>query len=482
MNQAFNRLLQRQITRYFPQGEPEEMAGFFKSISDSYDHYEADRAMIERSMEISSSELMDAYTKIREEAEKQQAVLNTLKELIHSLQESEFLNEKSSTSKDESDVLAIAAVLKQLIDRTQEAEKNLKNSEELHRTVIQSLSEGLIITDPNDFILFANDQMKKISGYPIEEMVGNQAHKILFQPEEWDRIWEKHQSRLSGDSERYEVPMLRSNGTMFWAEVSASPYINSKGEIVGTVAAINDITMRIEAASELENVNKELRDFAYVVSHDLKAPLRAIGSLAAWIAKDYDDKFDDDGREHMRLLMGRVDRMQGLIEGILEYSKIGKVKENKQDVDLNETLATVLDMVVPPENFKLDIQRPLPTVQYDKTRIQQIFQNLISNAIKYNDKAQGEIKISQNGDDKFWHFMIADNGPGIDPKYHDKVFQIFQTLNARDSYESTGIGLSIVKKTIQTYGGEIWIESEVGQGATFHFTVPKQLIAHSQIQ
>ena len=228
----------------------------------------------------------------------------------------------------------------------------------------------------------------------------------------------------------------------------------------------------VEQTDLLVHKNKELNDFAYIVSHDLKAPLRAIGSLADWIASDYADKFDADGKEQMALLKGRVVRMHNLIEGILQYSRIGRINEAKQKVDTAKLVPEVVDSIAPPEEISITVVDKLPEITFEKTRIIQVFQNLIGNAVKYMDKDIGVVKVGCKFEEDYWKFHVADNGPGIDEKYHAKVFQIFQTLNPRDEVESTGVGLSVVKKIVETGGGEIWIESEVGSGSTFYFTIP----------
>jgi len=224
---------------------------------------------------------------------------------------------------------------------------------------------------------------------------------------------------------------------------------------------------------ELEHANEELKNFGYVVSHDLKAPLRAIGSLADWLSTDYADKFDDEGREHMRLLISRVRRMDGLIDGILQYSRVGRVKETVIAVDLNRLVREVIDLLAPPKNIAISIGNFLPTVMTEPTRIQQVFQNLLSNAIKYLDKPEGRIHIACVAEGGQWKFSIADNGPGIDQQHFEKIFQLFQTLAPRDRVESTGVGLALVKKIVEMYGGRIWLESTVGRGSTFFFTLPR---------
>ena len=229
-----------------------------------------------------------------------------------------------------------------------------------------------------------------------------------------------------------------------------------------------------ELLKKVESANKELKDFAYVVSHDLKAPLRGIKTLAQWISTDYTDRLDEDGKGQLNLLLSRVDRMHNLIDGILQYSRVGRVTEEKVQVNLSELIAEVIDMIAPPENISIGIENELPVIECERTRIAQVFQNLLSNAVKYMDKPQGQVRIGCAEEAGFWKFSVADNGPGIEEKYFEKIFQMFQTLAPRDDVESTGVGLTVAKKIVELYGGKIWVESKVGEGSTFLFTLPKQ--------
>jgi PAS domain S-box-containing protein len=228
-----------------------------------------------------------------------------------------------------------------------------------------------------------------------------------------------------------------------------------------------------ELLKEVDSANAELKDFAYVVSHDLKAPLRAIRTLAEWMTTDYGDRLGTEGQEQLRLLVGRAMRMQGLIDGILEYSRIGRVREQLTLVDLNTLVADVIDDLAPPEAFVISVEGPLPTVHGEPTRLRQLFQNLLSNAVKYNDKERGTVRISPNDRQDFWEFSVADNGMGIAPEHFQRVFQIFQTLTPRDKSESTGVGLTVAKKIVECHGGRIWLDSKVGEGTVFYFTLPK---------
>lgn len=223
--------------------------------------------------------------------------------------------------------------------------------------------------------------------------------------------------------------------------------------------------------AEVETVNQELDSFAYIVSHDLKAPLRGIDSLANWFLEDYRDRVDSEGQELLNLLKTRVEKMHNLIDGILQYSRVGRMEEEKQVVNLNALLEDVIDMIDPPKEIEIQIQEKLPNIIGERTRLQQLFQNLLSNAIKYIDKPSGKIIIGyvEDGDD--WKFSVSDNGIGIDAEHHFRIFQIFQKLSAESN--STGIGLAVANKIVDLHGGKIWVESEVGQGSTFFFTLPK---------
>lgn len=231
---------------------------------------------------------------------------------------------------------------------------------------------------------------------------------------------------------------------------------------------------QIELNRELENINKELNDFAYIVSHDLKAPLRAIHSLSSWIAADYADKFDDQGKEQINLLLKRVKRMYDLIEGILQYARVGRLREERGAVNLNELVTEIGDMLTENKNIRVIIEKRLPTIQCERTRIEQIFQNLLSNAVKFLDKPEGEIRVDYNTEGGYHRFSVKDCGPGIEERHFERIFLIFQTLSHHDEFESTGIGLALVKKIVEMYGGRVWVESRVGFGSTFSFTLPAE--------
>jgi PAS domain S-box-containing protein len=229
-----------------------------------------------------------------------------------------------------------------------------------------------------------------------------------------------------------------------------------------------------EYTGDLERINKELDQFAYIVSHDLKAPLRAINNLSMWIEEDLEGKLEGETKHQFQLLRGRVGRLEGLINGILSYSRAGRIKVTPSKVSVANLINGIIDMLSPPALYKISIDDALPTLNTERIALEQIFSNLISNAIKYNrQNAAPEIHITCKDQGAMYKFGVADNGEGIEAEYHEKVFVIFQTLEARDKVESTGVGLAIVKKIVEEKGGEVWVESEKGKGASFYFTWPK---------
>jgi PAS domain S-box-containing protein len=226
-------------------------------------------------------------------------------------------------------------------------------------------------------------------------------------------------------------------------------------------------------ALALQRSNRELDQFAYVASHDLKAPLRGIAKLAEWLSEDLEDRLDDRTREYLRLLDARVHRMERLIEGILQYARAGRARTNPESVDVGRLVHEVIDMLAPPTRFKIEVQGYMPVMVTERSPLEQVFLNLLGNAVKHADSESPLVTVSVTDEGGGWfEFSVTDNGPGIAPEFHERIFTIFQTLVPRDDVEGTGIGLSVVKRIVEWQGGQVWVESEVGRGATFRFLWP----------
>jgi len=248
-------------------------------------------------------------------------------------------------------------------------------------------------------------------------------------------------------------------------------------EVSELTAALNAMARTVGAnIGQLESRNQELDQFAYVVSHDLKAPLRGIESASRWIEEDLGpDKLPPHIREFLGLMRQRVHRMENLITGILDLARVGRVAQANETVFVRTLLREVIDTLNPPPGFRIELPFFLPTLVTNVVQLQQVFTNLLSNALKYHDRpATGTATVACDDAGEFYLFSVADDGPGIAPEYHERIFVIFQTLTERDTLESTGVGLAIVKKIVERQGGRIGVKSAEGQGAKFVFTWPKR--------
>lgn len=225
--------------------------------------------------------------------------------------------------------------------------------------------------------------------------------------------------------------------------------------------------------NSLEKINNELNRFAYIVSHDLKAPLRAINNLSEWIEEDIGDKLEGETKEQFALLRGRVRRLENLINGILEYSRVGRIKSRIESIEASKLLHELVDKLSIPPHANIIIQEGDIALFSEKAALEKVLGHLIQNGVKYNDKEAPQVEISWLDYGKEIEFVVKDNGEGIHPDFHEKIFQMFQTLKARDEVESTGVGLAIVKKIIEDKGGRIWVDSTPGIGSSFHFIWPK---------
>ena len=401
-------------------------------------------------------------------------------------------------------------VLNREIAQRKEIEKALRQSQNELRLMYDAITDMLTVISPDYRILSTNKVVEKQFG---KDLIGKVCYEVYQARNE---ICPDCPTRKAIDTKKPAHSFQPATKISPPVDIYAFPILDKEGEVIAIVEHGKDITERKKAEEELkrhqnhlqdlvkeqtteltktneqlqleiaehklaekrkaqlleevERINQELGNFVYIASHHLKSPLRAISTLANWISTDYTDKLDKAGKDQLELLVSRANRMYALINGILEYSKFERI--NKVKVNINKIVTEVIDMVAPPKNIKIKVENELPSILCEKTHIVEIFQNLLSNAINYMDKPEGIIKIGCVEDNGYWKFSVSDNGPGIEERYFEKIFQIFQTLSPIDEQESTGLGLALVKKIVTMYKGKVWVESEVGHGSTFFFALP----------
>jgi len=289
--------------------------------------------------------------------------------------------------------------------------------------------------------------------------------------------------------------LTKISGTIAAGDFSARANVRSKDEIGTLAQSFNEMTDKLVAAkaiveekkAELEKqhellaeANRELDAFTHTVSHDLQAPLRGVASFATFLEEDYKDKLDEEGREHLREIREGTTRMSTLIQDLLALSRITRIKNPFEKVDINAMIVEVckrIEFDINEHQVTMNIDKMMPTIVCDRIKLTEVFLNLINNAIKFSSKQKEKPIVDVKYEDagNFYQFSVKDNGIGIAPKYHDKVFGIFKRLHSQDEFEGSGAGLGIVKKVIDDHKGKVWIESEEGKGTKFLFTIPKNL-------
>ena len=355
--------------------------------------------------------------------------------------------------------------------------ENIKAEKVKYSNIIANMNMGLLEVDNNDNILLANQSFCEMSGYSINELIGNKASDLLSNKKDKTTIALKNEKRKSGISDSYEVKANTKSGeTKYWM-ISGAPNYNENGEVVGSIGVHLDITQQksLELQKEqlllrLEKQNEQLNEYAQIVSHDLKSPLRSIHSLISWIKEDNLKEFSEQTIDYLKLIENKVEKMDHLIQGILTYSKMDTLDLSSEQLDVNDVVNNIINIIHIPENIEVRINHLLPTIIADKYRIQQLFQNLIGNAVTYIDKQNGLVEVDFSTEKNHYIFSIKDNGPGIAKENQEKIFKVFQSFTKNE--KSTGIGLSIVKRIVDNYKGEIWIESQLTVGTTFFIKLP----------
>jgi PAS domain S-box-containing protein len=315
----------------------------------------------------------------------------------------------------------------------------------------------------------------QIFGY--EALLPEWSYEIFLthvHPEDRAAVDEKFQQTLAkGTDWNFECRIIRADSSIHWIWARSSIYYDASGTPTRLLGMVVDFTARKQMETALAERNQELDSFVYIVSHDLKAPLRAISNLSVWIEEDLGTELPAEIQQQMAQLRDRMQRMEAMIDGLLQYARVGRTDVKIQLVSVAELLAEILDSLAPPSTFKIVIAPDLPSFYTQRLLLSQVFANLIGNAFKHHDKSNGFIRISCQEQGDFYEFTLVDDGPGIPQEQHDRVFIIFQSTNPQKNPDSTGIGLSIVKKIVEAVGGQIWLESELGKGTTFYFTWPK---------
>lgn len=334
---------------------------------------------------------------------------------------------------------------------------------------------AMLLVAPDGRITRANEQAEHALGYdartlcamrveeliPAESRAGHAAHRRCYARDSASRPMGANRDLFALHRDGHRVPV----------EIGLTSLDTDDGPMV--LAMLIDLTARrakqsLEARAEaLERSNRELDDFAYAASHDLRAPLRGIEQLAGFIMEDAGERLPPESREDLALLRGRVARMEGLLEGLLQYSRIGRREGEPEWLDTVEVVSSAAELCVPSERFEVETEPELPPVYAPRAAVELVFRNLLANAVKHHDRERGVVRVGWQADDEHVWFTVADDGPGIPYEFKDKVFQPLQTLHARDDVESSGMGLALVRKTIEAHGGTVELCPGEGRGATF---------------
>jgi PAS domain S-box-containing protein len=371
------------------------------------------------------------------------------------------------------------------ITKQRNAELALSASEALYRQTFELATAGIAHIDLSGRFVSVNRRLCEILGYTEKELIGR-AVKEVSHPEDRDLADSQRMRVRSGDrpSVRFEKRYIRKGGQIVWVDLAVALARDAQGHPQYEIALFDDITARkaAEAAlrgahEELKRSNAELEQFAYVASHDLQEPLRMVSSYTQLLMRRYGDKLDGDAREFTAFIVDGATRMKQLIEDLLAYSRVGTRDKNFKPVEAESSLKRALT------NLRAAIQDSgatvtqdrLPSIPCDEVQLAQLFQNLIGNALKFRkpDAAPAvHVGAAERGAE--WEFTVRDNGIGIEPQYFERIFMVFQRLHDKGEYPGTGIGLAIVKKVVERHGGRIWVQSQLGAGTTFHFTMPKE--------
>jgi PAS domain S-box-containing protein len=359
------------------------------------------------------------------------------------------------------------------------------HAEALFRSLLEAAPDSIILVDAAGRIVLVNAQTESLFGYRREELVG-QPVEMLIPERARDRHIPQRVQYLASPTTRpmgagLDLAGRRKDGSEFPVEISLSPMPTPEGVLI--ISIIRDVTEQRRVAEalrlqtrRLEEKVREMDDFMHVVSHDLKEPLRGIEAFAGFLLEDYGDRLDEQGQRYLGFLRQSAVRMRDLIHDLLTLASLSRKAPVWQPVQLTEIVARAerdLEYAIRSRHAEIRMAGPLPSVTGDPTQLGELFKNLVSNAIKFNVSAHPVVTISASDGDGVVRVAVADNGIGIDPRYHDRIFELFERLHPQEEFEGTGAGLAICRKIVEGYGGRIRVESEPGHGSTFVFTLPK---------
>jgi PAS domain S-box-containing protein len=359
-------------------------------------------------------------------------------------------------------------------------EDKLSASEIRYRSLFEAAKDGILILNAETGVVVdVNPFLIKLLGFSHEDFIGKNIWELGF----FKDIAANQANLLELQQEEYiryeDLPLETSDGRKFHVEFTSNVYHTNHNRVIQ--CNIRDISERklaqeqlLKTLEELKRSNTELEQFAYIASHDLQEPLRAVAGMVQLLQKRYQGQLDERADEYTNLAIDGATRMQTLITDLLTYSRVERRNNPMQPIDANKSLASALRnlQTAIAENSATVTSDTLPTLEADASQLTQLFQNLIGNAIKFHGEHPTLVHVGIEKMEDVWHFSVRDNGIGIDPQYFERIFLIFQRLHTRREYSGTGIGLAICRKIVERHGGRIWIDSQPGQGTTFHFTIP----------
>ncbi|MEG4496390.1 MULTISPECIES: PAS domain S-box protein [unclassified Microcoleus] len=359
-------------------------------------------------------------------------------------------------------------------------ERALQESEFKYRQIVELAEEGIWVIDSNSLTTYVNHAMARMLGYSELEMFGRSLFDFMDEAEQQQAL-ALVERRKQGIGEQHEFKFKSKDGKDIWTDMSTSPVMDSQGNLLSCCALVYNITDRKQAeqqmlqlTEDLKRSNEELEQFAYVASHDLQEPLRAVTSYTQLLAQRYQGNLDDRADKYINYIVDGATRMQQLINDLLAYSRLGTRGHEFEEADCNaavEKSLCNLQIAIAEKKAAITCEA-MPTVMADESQLVQLFQNLIGNGIKFCRQDIPLIHIAARRQESEWLFSVRDNGIGIDPQYADRIFIIFARLHSRRQYSGTGIGLAMCKRIVERHGGRIWVESQEGKGATFYFTIP----------